>query len=114
MTKLLTILAASALTLTLTSWHINAADTSGAVDNGPPAQQQKNQLPDSTSTGDYLETQPDENGATQDTSEKHKNTANQNKNTTKKSTKKGVKATNIEKSKRMTLPPEEGGTNVKQ
>ena len=126
MTKLLTVLAASALTFT--SWQINAGEvtttgganattatdttgttgttnnTQGAVDSGPPAQQQKDQVPNSTSTGNYLEPQVDENGATQNSTDKK---------AVKNSTQKGVKATNIEKSKKVTETPDSGGMDVK-
>lgn len=79
----------------------------GAASTGdvPPAQIQKDQVPNSTENGNYLEPQPDENGATGNT----KNKQNQ-KNTSKK----GAKPTNIEKSKRLTEDPASGGTDVKQ
>ncbi len=84
-----------------------------AVDNNdvvPPAQIQKNQVPDSTSNGNYLEPQPDENGATANTTDKQMDKQAQKSH---KAKSKGAKATNIEKSKRMTETPENGGTEVK-
>ena len=98
MIKLITILAASVFTFT--SWAIGAEP----IDSGPPAQLQKDQVPNSTSTGNYLEPQPDENGATQSSTDKK---------VVKKSTKKGAKATNIEKSKKVTESPDSGGMDVK-
>lgn len=87
-----------------------------AVDNNdvvPPAQVQKNQVPDSTANGNYLETQPDENGATGSTTDKQNSTMNKHNYKSGKN-KKGAKATNVEKSKRFTDTPENGGTEVKQ
>ncbi len=77
------------------------------ADSGPPAQQQKNAVPDSTSTGNYLEPQPDENGAN--------NTGNSNQTTDKKSKKhkKGSKLTNLEKGKSHPESPDSGGVEVK-
>ncbi|MBA3696833.1 MAG: hypothetical protein H0W85_08800 [Methylotenera sp.] len=83
-----------------------------AVDNNdvvPPAQMQKNQVPDSTANGNYLEPQPDENGATANTTDKQTN-----KQKSHKMKSKGSKATNIEKSNRFSETPENGGTDVKQ
>jgi hypothetical protein len=78
------------------------------VDSGPPAQQQKDVVPDSTSNGNYLEPQPDENGAN--------NTGNQNQTPDKKSKKHrkaASKPTNLEKGKSHTESPDEGGVVVK-
>lgn len=85
-----------------------------AVDNNdvvPPAQIQKNQVPDSTKNGNYLEPQPDENGATGSTTDKQPDKQAQKSH---KAKSKGAKATNIEKSKKVTEPPESGGVEVKQ
>ncbi len=98
MNKLSSIIAA--VIIACSSIHVNAAPT----DDAPPAQKQKDQVPDSTANGNYLEPQPDENGATQDTSTKHATSH------TKKS--KGSKPTNLEKSKKVTEQPENGGVNV--
>lgn len=81
-----------------------------AVDNNdvvPPAQIQKNQVPDSTANGNYLEPQPDENGATGNTNDKQTKKSHKMKS-------KGAKATNIEKSKNVTEDPTNGGVDVKQ
>lgn len=80
-----------------------------AVDNNdvvPPVQEQKNQVPNSTSNGNYLEPQPDENGATGNTTDKQSHKSHKAKS-------KGAKATNVEKSKKVTEPPESGGVDVK-
>lgn len=79
--------------LTFSSWQINAAPK----DEAPPAQLQKDKVPNSTSNGNYLEPQPDENGAATNNASKSN---------------KGVKPGNIEKSKKVTEPPEKGGTKV--
>ncbi len=70
------------------------------VDSGPPAQQQKDAVPDSTSTGNYLE---DEAGTKVDG------------DTTKAMDKKAKKAkTNtLEKGKSHNKEPEKGGVEVK-
>ena|SRR3954470_19324785 len=104
MKKLYALIAASVLAIPSTQILAAAVDNNDVV---PPAQVQKNQVPNSTANGDYLEAQPDENGATGNTSDKQNQKSHQGKN-------KGAKATNIEKSKRLTESPENGGTNVKQ
>lgn len=96
MKTLLPVLLASVL-----ACSVNIA-TAAPQDNAPPAQQQKNQVPDSTQNGNYLENQPDNNNDT-------KGSANQQNLTNKPS-----KAGNMEKSKRFHQKPEEGGTGVKQ
>lgn len=96
MKTLLPVLLASVL-----ACSVNMA-TAAPQDNAPPAQQQKNQVPDSTQNGNYLENQPDNNNDTKDS-------ANQQNSTNKPS-----KAGNMEKSKRFHQKPEEGGTGVKQ
>lgn len=96
MKTLLPVLLASVL-----ACSVNMA-TAAPQDNAPPAQQQKNQVPDSTQNGNYLENQPDNNSNT-------KGSANQQNSTNKPS-----KAGNMEKSKRFHQKPEEGGTGVKQ
>lgn len=95
----------AALSLSLVSQNI-FADTSTAV---PPEQMQKDKVPDSTSNGNYLEPQPDENGAIQ------QNTQDQNKHSKKsKTTKKhsGTKPTN--RGKQTTETPEDGGMTLEQ
>jgi hypothetical protein len=99
MIKLLTFIVAS--TLTFTSWYISAEP----VDSGPPAQIQKDHVPDSTANGNYLEPQPDENGAT-------KNSTVTNKKI-KKYKAKVSKPTNLEKSKKVTEDPQAGGMELK-
>lgn len=70
------------------------------VDSGPPAQQQKDNVPDSTSSGNYLE---DEAGATV------------NGDTAKAVDKKAKKSktNNLEKGKSHNKDPEKGGVEVK-
>lgn len=76
----------------LGSTAIMAADLPS---DSPPALKQANKVPDSTANGNYLESQPDENGAT-----------------TGRKGKKNAKATNIEKGKNHTDSPEDGGAKV--
>ena len=89
MNKTSTVLIASLFAMSSTA--LMAADTPS---DPPPAQKQMNKVPDSTSSGNYLETQQDENGATKD------------------SKKKGAKATNIEKGKSHNEKPGSGGVSV--
>ena len=96
MNKLTTALLASAFAFSTTG--VMAADT---PDNAPPEIKKAHQTPESTSQGNYLENQPDENGAT--------GTSNNN---AKGSGKKNAKATNIEKGKNHTDSPENGGAKV--
>jgi hypothetical protein len=98
MKKLLPMLLASALVCS-----VNIA-TAAPQDNAPPAHQQKNQVPDTTQNGNYLEQQQDNNNDTKGSA----NTQQQN------STNKPSKAGNMEKSKRFHQKPDEGGTGVKQ
>ena len=95
MKKTSTILVASMFAFSSTA--LMAADTPS---NPPPAQKQMNNVPDSTSSGNYLETQQDENGATKNNSDKNS------------SNKKGTKATNIEKGKSHNEKPDSGGVSV--
>ncbi|WP_231587251.1 MULTISPECIES: hypothetical protein [Methylophilus] len=98
MKKLLPMLLASTLVCS-----VNIA-TAAPQDNAPPAHQQKNQVPDTTQNGNYLEQQQDNNNDTKGSA----NTQQQN------STNKPSKAGNMEKSKRFHQKPDEGGTGVKQ
>lgn len=98
MKKLLSMLLASTLVCS-----VNIA-TAAPQDNAPPAHQQKNQVPDTTQNGNYLEQQQDNNNDTKGSA----NTQQQN------STNKPSKAGNMEKSKRFHQKPDEGGTGVKQ
>jgi hypothetical protein len=92
--------------LSFTSWSISAEP----IDSGPPAQTQKDNPPDSTKNGDYLEPQPDNNGATDSTT----STTEKNKMVKKHKNKdKSSKPTNMEKSKKVTEEPEEGGVELK-
>jgi len=85
-----------AATLSFTSWTISAEP----VDGGPPAQTQKDNLPDTTKTGDYLESQPNNAGETETSTEKDKS--------------KSSKKTNMKKSKSQTEEPAEGGVELKK
>ena len=67
------------------------------VDSGPPAQQQKDVLPDSTASGNFLE---DEVGTTMDGDKT-------------KATDKKAKTNNLEKGKSHNKDPEKGGVEVK-
>jgi len=98
MKKLLPMLLASTLVC-----YVHIA-TAAPQDNAPPAHQQKNQVPDTTQNGNYLEQQQDNNNDTKGSA----NTQQQN------STNKPSKAGNMEKSKRFHQKPDEGGTGVKQ
>jgi len=70
----------------------------------PPAQQQKNQLPDTHQSGDYLEPQPDNNGANSNADVQGKpGSAN-----------KPSRPGSMEKGKRFHEKPQDGGTGVKQ
>jgi len=82
-----------ATTLSFSSWAINAEP----VDGAPPAKSQKEKLPDSNSTGDYLESQPNNAGET----ESHKDKS------------KASKPSNMKKSKSLTEEPEDGGVDLK-
>jgi len=75
------------------------------VDSGPPAQQQKDSVPPSTTHGDFLEPQPDENGANADTQ-------NQNKKAMKKHNKNTKKPDAAVKGKNQTEQPSTGGVTV--
>ncbi|MGY1490295.1 hypothetical protein ACW4YW_12845 [Methylobacillus pratensis] len=76
--------------------HAYAADTTGDV---PPAHKQKHAVPDSTSNGNYLESQ--EQGTTEGSRSE--------------SLKDGAVPTNAkEKSQRFKKEPEQGGTDVNQ
>ena len=71
------------------------------VDSGPPAQQQKAAVPDSTSSGNYLE---DEAGTNVDA-----DAANKSKDLKKKN----AKTNNPEKGKSHNKEPDKGGVDVK-
>lgn len=107
MTKLNTIVIATLLSFSSAPLLAAAVDNNDVV---PPAQTQKNEVPNSTSNGNYLETQPDENGATDSTNGTTNSNANKQYHKDKK-TNKGSKPTNLEKSKRFESP-ENGGTTV--
>ncbi|WP_275356116.1 hypothetical protein [Methylophilus sp. YYY-1] len=72
-------------------------------DATPPAQKQKNQVPDTTKNGHYLEPQQDNNNLPPNT----KDTASQPQNA------QSSKPGNMEKSKRFQQDPKQGGTDVK-
>lgn len=96
MNKISTLLIA--LILGSSSTALMAADTPS---NAPPAHKEAHKAPASDSQGNYLEAQPDENGAT--------GTSANNANST---GKKNAKATNIERGKNHTDSPESGGAKV--
>jgi hypothetical protein len=73
-----------------------------APDNPPPVHEQKNHVPDSTKNGNYLESQPDNNGSTGSTTGHDA------------SGQKNSKASNIEHSKKVKEKPADGGVNVNQ
>jgi hypothetical protein len=81
------------------------------VDSGPPAQQQKEVAP-STTHGDYLEAQPDENGATAEGN--NANSSDHKTNKKAKKSKTNAKPANTEKGKSHTEQPESGGVDVQQ
>ncbi|MDP8567300.1 hypothetical protein [Methylophilus aquaticus] len=72
-----------------------------AADDRPPAQQQKNQIPDTPQNGNYLEPQQDHNGGADATQQQQ---GSQRKSTS--------SPGNIEKSKRFQQKPQDGGTGV--
>lgn len=76
-----------------------------------PGQAQKNQVPDSTKNGDFLEPQPDENGATQNTTGNDAKNSSMDKKMGKKHNNSNAK--NINKSSRFKKEPAEGGSDVK-
>lgn len=106
MNKLYALIAATFIAIPSSQVMAAAVDNNDVV---PPAQIQKNQVPDSTANGNYLEPQPDENGATGNTTDKQTD-----KQKSHKAKSKGAKATNIEKSKKVTETPDNGGVDVKQ
>lgn len=95
MKKLLAMLFTGVFAFSITSTLAVAADA------GPPAQQQKNQVPDTHQNGNYLEPQQDNNGGTDATQQKQDNTH-----------KSSSRPGNIEKSKRFQQKPQDGGTGV--
>lgn len=92
---LLTVLLSGVLT---TAW---AAPDNVAPESVPPAHKQKNQVPDTTHNGDYLERQPNNNNPAK--SSANQDTGNQT-----------SRPSNMEKSKRFKKDPEQGGTDVNQ
>jgi hypothetical protein len=107
MTKLNAILLTASLSLSSVPLFAATVDNNDVV---PPAQIQKDQVPNSTSNGNYLEPQPDENGATTNTNGTTNSNADKQYRKDKKAHK-GSKPTNLEKSKRFESP-ENGGTTV--
>lgn len=100
MKKILSILLTAFLSGALTT--VWAAPDNVAPENVPPAHKQKNQVPDTTHNGDYLERQPNNNNPAKG-SANQQDTGNQ-----------PSKASNMEKSKRFHKDPEQGGTDVNQ
>ena len=100
MKKLLSILLASTFLCSMT------VAFAAPPDNAPPAQQQKNQVPDTHQNGDYLEPQPDNNNAA--------TTGNSDTQGRQGVGNKQSKPGNVEKSKRFHEKPQDGGTGVKQ
>lgn len=133
MKKLISIFAISALGLCSLNVNAGATNDMPAADKMPattdmpaatempadaglkPGQAQKNQVPDSTKNGDFLEPQPDENGATQNTTGNDTKNSNMDKKMDKKMGKKhsNSNAKNVNKSSRFKKEPAEGGTDVK-
>lgn len=108
MTKLKSLILATLISFSSTAVFAAAVDNNDVV---PPAQTQKNQVPNSTSNGNYLESQPDENGATGNTNGTTNNNADKQYNNNRKATGSGSRPSNLEKSKRFESP-ENGGTTV--
>ena len=79
------------------------------VDSGPPAQQQKDNVPPSTTHDDYLEPQPDENSATTQNNSDQKVDKK-----AKKHRKDNSKPANVNKGKNQTEQPDSGGVDVQQ
>jgi hypothetical protein len=85
-----------AATLSFSSWAISAEPD----DSKQSVQTQKDNLPESSKTGDYLESQPNNAGETEKHTDKDKS--------------KSSKKTNMKKSKSQTEEPEDGGVELKQ
>ncbi|WP_047537181.1 hypothetical protein [Methylotenera versatilis] len=68
------------------------------VDEGPPAQTQKDKVPEATDHGNYLEPQPVENSDAKQTGDKHHKKDNKNR----------------PKGKNTTEQPKDGGVDVNQ
>lgn len=101
MNKLQTLIAVAFISFT--SAHVFAAP----VDEGPPAQTQKNNLPESTEHGDYLEHQPTENSDARQAGDKQASDKQSGDKHNKKANKKP-------KGKNVTEQPKEGGVDVNQ
>lgn len=84
-----------AATLSFTSWAISAEP----VDSKQSVQTQKDNLPDTTKTGDYLETQPSNVGETETSTEENRS---------------AKKLTNMKRSKSITEEPADGGVDLKK
>lgn len=95
----------TAILIAIPSAHVFATEMN-SKDATPPAQMERNTAPDSTKNGDYLEPQPDENGALSNTKDKHSQKKHKDKS-------KNAKPSNIEKSKKVTEDPDNGGMDVK-
>lgn len=91
-----------------------AATPEEVMQEGPPVQMQKDKVPDSTSNGNYLEMQPDENGAV--TNGKESNTTNSKHTKKSKYGKKnaGDKSSTMNKGKQTSENPTDGGMTVEQ
>lgn len=87
-----------------------AAPDNMSSDAVPPAQKQKNQVPDINQNGNYLETQPDNNNPPQNP----KGTGDQQHDGRQQQNAQPSKPANMEKSKRFHQDPQQGGTGVKQ
>lgn len=93
--------AAVAATLSMTSWAISAEP----VDSKQSVQTQKDNLPESTSTGDYLETQPTGAGVSESRTEQDRKANKHNENTS--------KPNKMKKGKNQTEDVGEGGVDLK-
>jgi len=102
MNKLFTII--TAMLFAFSSWHIQAAPSDVPTSEAPPAQMQKDKVPDSTTNGNYLEPQPDVNGVPLDPANPQ-DSANKGK-------KNSSKPSNLEKNKKL-KDPADGGVQVK-
>jgi hypothetical protein len=87
-----------------------AAPDNVSPDAVPPAQKQKNQVPETNQNGNYLETQQDNNNPPKNP----KGTGDQQQNGRQQTNAQPSKPANMEKSKRFHQDPQQGGTGVKQ
>lgn len=94
MNYLLTAIVAATFSFSTLAISAEPADSKQSV------QTQKDNLPESTKTGDYLESQPNNAGETENHTDKDKS--------------KSSKPSNMKKSKSQTEEPKEGGVDLKK